>query len=211
MQPGISVVDHLVYATPDLEEGIDAVEKLTGVRAAIGGSHPGMGTKNALLSLGHCAYLEIIGPDPEQDDYRRPRVFRVDAIGRARLVTWAAKTCDVSRMAATRLPGGRRLGSGLAGSRRQPDGGALAWQLTDPYVEVADGVVPFFIDWGSTPHPSADAPGGVSLVGFEVGHPEPGLVQRIFESLGLAIPVVAASSPILSAMLRTANGAIELR
>ena len=30
-------VDHLVYTTPDLELGIQAIEKLTGVRASAGG------------------------------------------------------------------------------------------------------------------------------------------------------------------------------
>ena len=35
MRSGLSVVDHLVYAAPDLAEGIDAVEKLTGVRATV--------------------------------------------------------------------------------------------------------------------------------------------------------------------------------
>jgi hypothetical protein len=211
MQPGLSVVDHLVYAAPDLDEGIDAVEKLTGVRATAGGSHPGMGTRNALLSLGPSSYLEIIGPDPAQEDYRRPRVFRVDAVERPRLVTWAAKTNNISQMAAIRLPGGHRLGSALAGSRRRPGGSTLAWQLTDPYVEIADGVVPFFIDWDDTPHPSADAAGGAKLVRFEIGHPEADFVQQIFDSLGLSIPVVAAPIPTLTATLQTASGAIELR
>jgi hypothetical protein len=37
----ISRVDHLVYATPDLNRGIEEIEKLLGVRAMAGGQHPG--------------------------------------------------------------------------------------------------------------------------------------------------------------------------
>jgi hypothetical protein len=52
-------VDHLVYATPDLDRGIDEIEKLLGVRASPGGQHQGRGTRNALVALGPTAYLEI--------------------------------------------------------------------------------------------------------------------------------------------------------
>ena len=41
MTPLLSTIDHLVYATPDVNATIEQVEQLFSVRAAIGGQHPG--------------------------------------------------------------------------------------------------------------------------------------------------------------------------
>ena len=57
-----------------------AIETLTGVRPSYGGAHPGLGTHNALLSLGHHSYLEIIAPDPNQPTPPRPRPFGLDEL-----------------------------------------------------------------------------------------------------------------------------------
>src|SRR5690349_13938676 len=55
-------LDHILIGVPDLEQGIAAFRKGTGVTPVRGGHHPGRGTENALVSLGDFGYLEIIAP-----------------------------------------------------------------------------------------------------------------------------------------------------
>ena len=56
------LIDHLVYAAPDLPAAVTEVEGRFGVRAQAGGKHNGSGTHNALPALGAQTYLEIIRP-----------------------------------------------------------------------------------------------------------------------------------------------------
>ena len=207
----LAAVDHLVYATPDLKASIDALEKRLGVRAAPGGQHPGRGTRNALIALSPTSYIEIIGPDPEQPQPDQPRQFGIDTLTEARLVTWAARSNDLERTVTQAAGHAVKLGDVLPGSRRRPDGVLLNWRYTNPRVVVADGIVPFFIDWGSTPHPARTAASKASLLDLVGEHPDAERVRQMLTGLGLGLRVEPGPSPALTAIISSPRGRIELR
>ena len=183
-------VDHLVYAAPELEAAVDALEGRLGVRAAAGGRHPSEGTRNFLMALGPASYLEIVGPDAEAPAPSRPRWFGIDTLTAPRLVAWAARAGDLEEAVAQAAAAGVTLGRVSEGSRETAEGQRLSWRFTDPRVVVEGGVVPFLIDWGQTPHPALSAPRGAILEGLRAEHPEPERAgQGRSAALGLDLPV----------------------
>ena len=204
-------VDHLVYATPDLELGIQTIEKLTGVRASAGGQHPGLGTRNALIALGPSTYLEIIGPDPEQPKPDGPRRFGIDELKAPHLLTWVAKGTELAPFVNRARANGVLLGDVISGSRKRPDGVVLSWRYTDPNVVLEDRLVPYFIDWGTSPHPAMTAAPGLSLRALRAEHPDPERAARTLRQLGLDLPVRRGAKPSLIATIDSPKGRIELR
>jgi len=204
-------LDHLVYAVPDLEEAVGRLEELLGVRAVPGGRHPGEGSQNALLALGPDCYLEILAPDPRQERPDRPLWLGLEGLAEPRLTAWAVRSSDLQALVRRAETAGVRLGPVREGSRRLADGELLSWRLTDPRVREADGLVPFFIDWGSSPHPAASAPAGASLVALRGEHPDPGDAATLLGNLELDMPVTKGPRAALVAVLETAKGLVELR
>jgi len=204
-------LDHLVYAVPDLEGGVADLERRLGVRAAPGGPHPGRGTRNALIALGPESYLEIIAPDPAQPEPAGGRWFGVDPKVPARLAGWAAKGNDLPRLVAAAAQRGVTLGEVMPGARTRPDGVELRWTLTNPDGRAVFGLAPFFIDWGTSPHPAATAPRGPVLVALRAEHPRPDLAREPLAALGLELPVDQGPRPALVATLRIVSGLVELR
>jgi hypothetical protein len=207
----LSQVDHLVYASPDLRAAVDNVERLLGVTATAGGQHPGRGTRNALVALGPSTYLEIIGPDPEQPAPSLPRPFGIDRLTQPKLVTWSAKERDLEGRIRAAAAKGVALGALASGSRQRPDGVMLSWRYTDPRTVIADGLAPFFINWGDTPHPAASAASGGVLVGLRAEHPDPQKITATLAALSLAFPIAKGPTPSLIATIKTAKGTVDLR
>jgi hypothetical protein len=209
----LDALDHLLLGTNDLARGIAWLEERTGVRAAIGGSHPGRGTRNALAALGGRRYLEIIAPDPEQPIENLTMNLR--GLNEPRLITWAALTPDIGAFA-NRLRDRGYLRVALRdGSRARPDGRTLRWQTLAVETDLADpetNPVPFFIEWASTsPHPSRDAPSGCEITAFEFEHPQPTRLEAALTALGIEAIVRHAPRVSLVARVATPKDRIVLR
>lgn len=203
-------VDHLIYGAPELQRGIEDVERRLGVRPSGGGRHPGYGTRNALLALGEETYLEVMAPDPGLPVPREGRLFSLDDLDAPRLVTWALRRERIEAAADRARGRGAGLGPVEAGSREQPDGTVLRWRLTDPRATPSGGVVPFLIAWGDTPHPARGAPDGGALIGLRAEHPDPDGVREALGTLGVEMPVERGRRPRLVAAVEGANGRVEL-
>lgn len=207
------MIDHLVYAVPDLATAIDDIERDWGVRPAMGGKHTGRGSHNALLSLGDGPYLELIAIDPDQADVDiSNHPFQLANLSESVLRTFAVKAPGIDERVARARAMGFDPGSPQAMSRKTPEGDTLHWKLTRSAPERSGGgTVPFLIDWGDTPHPSATTPQGCSLVSLKVEHPDPGEIRAAFAALNIDVTVEEGPEPALIAVVDTPNGRRELR
>jgi len=205
-------VDHLLLGAPDLDKGIAWVEERTGVRAQAGGRHPGMGTHNALLSLGDRQYVEIIAPDPTQSAFN----FQIDLrrLSAPRLVTWAASTNELSAVVIRAQAAGLQVFGPREGSRVRLDGVTLKWTSAGILAGMAEAdidPVPFFIQWApDSVHPSQDAPKGCRLVSLDAAHPNPTKLHQRLATLGIDAPVRQDERTALIATLETPRGRVVI-
>ena len=199
-----ALLDHILLGVNDLDAGIAFVLDNTGVHGAVGGVHPGRGTRNALLSLGERQYLEIIAPDPRQPDAADTLGLR--RLKEPRLVGWAAHPGDLDAFAKKLREAGVAFEGPTAGSRARPDGRVLQWKT----INLADnrqGLLPFFIEWSAdSAHPSTDAPAGCSLDYFEVMSTNPDELAQIIQRIGIELPVERSDKSRLHAVFTGPKG-----
>jgi glyoxalase-like protein len=212
MRPAADAVDHLLLGTRDLEAGIDWVAKRFGVRAAVGGSHPGRGSRNALIAFRQRRYLEIIAPDPAQPPENLTRNLRT--LDEPRLIGWASASADLGTLARRLQERGQRVAGPLDGARIRPDGGKLAWRtiaLEAKFEQDGTDPIPFFIQWSpASSHPSQDSPQGSDLIAFAIEHPKADAVRALLAQSGIDAEVRQAKSCRLIATLDTPNGRVVL-
>ena len=156
-------------------------------------------------------YLELIGRDPSQAPPSGPRWLGLDDLTTPRLITWAVKGVDLEHRADVARRAGLELGEVRSGQRQQSDGQMLSWRLTYPDMRHGDGLVPFLIDWGGSPHPAEHAPGGAELVELRAEHPEPAMISQLLRHLGIELRVSRGPARALIATLETPHGRVELR
>ncbi|HEY5625210.1 MAG TPA: VOC family protein [Dehalococcoidia bacterium] len=201
----LPTVDHLVYAAPSLDAGIEAMSERLGVTAAYGGKH------NALLSLGRNAYLEIIAPDPDQPPPTEPLPFGLGELHEPGLAAWALAVTEIESRAESARGAGYDPGPVIAMSRALPGGGDLRWRLTIRRPAAGDGLVPFLIQWDrGGPHPSSSSPGGCTLTDLTAEHPRPDEIEPMLSALGADLALAEAPRPALIATIEGPHGTVLL-
>jgi len=203
------LIDHLVYAVPDLATAVVQMEERFGVRPQAGGQHTGLGTHNALLALGPKTYLEVIAPDPQQPEPATPRPFGAGSVSHGRLAGWALACDDIDMAVAEARSRGYDPGEPAGMQRAVPCGTVLHWRLT--LNAMAGGPVPFLISWGDTEHPAQSAPAGLVLESFHIEHPDPASLTGLLTILGADVEVKPATAPALVATIRGPSGRGVLR
>ena len=212
-------LDHIVIAAETLEQGVDYISSILGVAIPAGGQHQTMGTHNHLMQLGNEAYLEIIAINPEVNAPSYPRWFALDqALMREslkrgpRLITWVMNCSNIARLiSAVDFD----IGEATALTRD-----TLSWEiaLPDDGRLLNGGLIPYCIQWHSSPHPSQGmADLGCSLQSLTLHHNRPDWLSAKLELLGASHLVKVetltdSESPYVSASIRTpANIDINLR
>jgi hypothetical protein len=209
--PATQALDHLIVGVADLDAGIKWFEQRTGVKAVIGGSHPGRGTRNALMSLGRRQYLELLSVDPAQDPNLRSALR---ALTEPRVIGWAAAATNIGEVATRVKAAGLTAIGPRPGSRTRPDGSQIKWTTLAVQHTLArdpDDPIPFFIEWdGASRHPSQDSPRGCSLATLAFEHPEADSLGDTLRTIGIEATVRPGQQVRLRASLKTAKGIVEL-
>jgi hypothetical protein len=201
-------LDHLMYAASDLDASIARFAELSGITAGRGGSHPGMGTRNALASLGTDVYLELIAPDPAQK-IEGSFGANIARLAQPQIFAYIVKGRDLEGLKATFTKFG--IDSDLfEASRKTIDGKLLSWRLLIPRANPFGECVPKFIDWKDTPHPARTSIAGCTFESFEIGHPEAGRLGELVRALDSELTVLRSDKPYFRASIATPKGALVL-
>jgi hypothetical protein len=129
----------------------------------------------------------------------------VAALPEGDVISFAVASSDLQSVQARAFAAGLGVRPSKANSRVTPQGHTLRWQGLYLDHELYRGLVPFYIDWMDSIHPSATAPAGAVVQDLFVVHPQPEGLRTIYAALDLDIPVHAGNRPAIVVTL--AHGA----
>ena len=204
-----ATVDHLMWGVADLQEGMSEAGRLFGVTPVPGGSHAGLGTRNALLGLDDGRYLEIIAPDPAQQLAGTFGAALAD-LSHPALVTWALAARDLPGIAQRLTWAGLQPRGPVRTRRATPEGELLEWDLLFAGGHDFGTLLPFFIDWRDCTHPSEGLASAGALEALTLETPHAGELRKLLGDLDVPVVVKEAEEPSLRAIIETPHGPVVL-
>jgi hypothetical protein len=204
-------IDHIVLAVRDLDAAGTRIQKEVGLGSLPGGRHPGWGTGNRIVPLGH-EYVELLAVVDPMEAESSPVGRWISNASRSgdRFVAWCVSTDEIERVA-------ERLGLAVAtGSRSLPDGRILRWRSAglDRVAEHPD--LPFFISWDGPPelHPGRARaqhrvePNGIAWIEVASDH---GRLHGWLGGEDVPVRVVGGEPGVRAVGISTARSEIVLR
>ena len=129
-------IDHVIYATADLDVAARRIEEQLGLEAVAGGRHDGIGTHNRIVPLGG-GYLELLAVADAREaagsELGAALLARIEDVGEG-LMGWAVFVDDIDALSS-------RLGTSLLTVTRQ----GLSGYLTGLPESLREPCLPFFI------------------------------------------------------------------
>ena len=166
----MTLLDHIIIAVPDLAAAKARFFYQTGIVPADGGSHTHGGTCNALVAFSDGQYLEFIAPDPLHNR-AGSQGERFAALSGPVVLHWAVSSSNLAQLSEAAEASGLTSRGIIPMQRTTPAGLKLEWQLCSVAGHNQGGVMPFFIDWLESEHPSKTSPIVGKLTNFVVSAP----------------------------------------
>jgi Glyoxalase-like domain len=190
--------DHVLVAVRDLDAAAKTFETRYGLRALVGGRHPGVGTANMIIPLG-ASYLELIAVVDQAEAQRSATTRRITrAVDEGRtFAAWAVRTDHPDALREHLRASGLDLEPPVKGARERPDGVTLRWQSQLLVAPGEPSVLPFVIEWQVPPdqHPgraAVDHPSKArGIRSVRLGDPDPAAASARFQTLLGDVPSIA--------------------
>jgi hypothetical protein len=203
-------IDHIVLAVRDLDAAGTRILN-EGLGSVPGGRHPGWGTGNRIVPLGH-EYVELLAVVDPMEAESSPVGKWISNASRSAdgFVAWCVSTDEIGRVA-------ERLGLAVApGSRSLPDGRTLRWRSAGLERVVEHPDLPFFISWDGPPelHPGRARaehrvePSGIAWI--EVAS-DLGRLRGWLGGEDVPVRVVGGEPGVRAVGISTARGEVVLR
>jgi len=149
-------LDHIIIGGFNLDQDIEDFERALKTKPIVGGSYPTWGTRNALVGvLNSKTYIELMCPDPGKEGHLGNQMLTMHGVGLGLTpYHYAIRTNDLAGVSAKAKAMGMEPMKIQKVTRTTSTGKTLNWKVLFIRGHKLGGLVPFFVDWGSTKHPS---------------------------------------------------------